>query len=73
MRYYKILLFLNLLGFSVSCFNSPNKIKSHNNIKKLIAYNQISSKIDNINKTIERIIDKFRIAGFIIITYLYFY
>ena len=71
MRCYKLFLILNLLGFSTSCFNSPNKIKPQNSMK-LIAYNQISSKIDNINKTFERIIDKFRIVGFIIVIYLYF-
>jgi hypothetical protein len=73
MRCYKLFLILNLLGFSASCFNSPNKIKPQNSMK-LIAYNQVSSsRIDIINKTIKRIIDKFRIIGFIITIYLYFY
>uniref|UniRef100_A0A6C0CF18 Lipoprotein n=1 Tax=viral metagenome TaxID=1070528 RepID=A0A6C0CF18_9ZZZZ len=72
MRCYKLFLILNLICFSTSCFKSPNKIKPQNSMK-LIAYNQVPSRIDNINKTIERIIDKFRIIGFIIVIYLYFY
>jgi len=44
MRCYKLFLILNLICFSTSCFNYPNKIKPQNNMK-LIAYNQIPSRI----------------------------